>query len=720
MSYHPRMPTAVEEAPLTASILLVDDRPDKLLALESILDGLHQNLVKVRSGDEALRKLLARDFAVILLDVNMPGLDGFETAALIRQRKRSEATPIIFISAINDTETHVSRGYSLGAVDYILTPVIPEILRAKVAVFVDLFLKTEQIKRQAEEHMQLLQEQAARAQAEKEGERMSFLAEAGNVLSASLDYDQTLRNLARLVVPRLAEFCLIDRIDEEGNLHQVAVAHRDPAQETVLRQIRYPQVNEPGHGAYKVYQSGKPYVRNRVDEAVIGELVPEEDRPLIRLLGPTAFAAVPLRARGEVIGSITMVHTAQGASYQDDDLWLAGELAQRAAIALDNVELYQSTKRAREDAEAANQAKDRFLAMLSHELRTPLTPVITHLVKLSDDEEVPDSLRHPLEVIRRNVELEARLIDDLLDLTRVGSGKMHLEAKVVDVHELLRNAIEICRPDLEAKGLHLDVDLAAKEPHVKADPARLQQVFWNVIKNAVKFTAKGSITVTSAGGPDSTMVITVQDTGIGIGEKILSRVFQPFEQAERGTQGGLGLGLAITKSLVELHSGEINVTSDGEGRGATVTVTLPVVAEKPNAATHARPAKKPAEAGLRILLLEDHPDTNESLTLLLELRGYRVSSAMNVTAALELASNEDFDLLLSDLGLPDGSPEPVMKKVAARNGTVGVALSGFGMEKDIEMSRGFGFSHHLVKPVDVGRLMEILEQCGEEARAGCR
>jgi signal transduction histidine kinase/DNA-binding response OmpR family regulator len=720
MSHYSRTPIVVDDPPLTANILLVDDRPDKLLALESILEGLHQNVVKVRSGDEALRQLLARDFAVILLDVNMPGLDGFETAALIRQRKRSEATPIIFISAINDTETHVSRGYSLGAVDYILTPVIPEILRAKVAVFVDLFLKTEQVKRQAEEHAQLLHEQAARAQAEKERERMAFLAEAGNVLAGSLDYDQTFSNLARLVVPRLAEFCLVDRIDSDGNLHQVAVAHRDPAQEAVLRQIRYPDANEPGHGAYRVYQTGRPFVRNRVDEAVIGELVPEADRPLIRLLGPTAFAAVPLRARGEVIGSITMVHTGKGAAYHDDDLWLAGELAQRAALALDNVELYQRANRAREEAEAANQSKDRFLAMLSHELRTPLTPVITHLVKLSDDDEVPDSLRHPLEVIRRNVELEARLIDDLLDLTRVGSGKMHLETKVVDVHELLRNVTEICRPDLEAKGLHLDLDLSAPQPHVRADPARLQQVFWNVIKNSVKFTLKGSISISTSAGPGATMVIAVKDTGIGISEKILSRVFQPFEQAERGTQGGLGLGLAITKSLVELHSGEIEVTSAGEGRGTTVKVTLPVVAEKPNAAAHPRPVRKPAEAGLRILLLEDHPDTNESLRLLLELRGYTVSSALNVAAALELASKQDFDLLLSDLGLPDGSPEPVMKKVASRNGTIGVALSGFGMEKDIEMSRSFGFSHHLVKPVDVGRLMEILDQCGDEVRAACK
>src|SRR5213082_1180110 len=210
------------------NILIVDDRPDKLLTYEVMLAELNENIVRANSGREALRCLLKRDFAVILLDVNMPGMDGFETAALIRQRPRSETTPIIFISAVNDTETHVSRGYSIGAVDYILTPVVPEILRAKIAVFVDLFKKTEQVKRQAEEREKLIREQAARAEAEARQERLAFLADASNVLAGSLDYDETFRNLAHLVVPRVADFCIVLAAEEGGRLHQVAVAHRDP------------------------------------------------------------------------------------------------------------------------------------------------------------------------------------------------------------------------------------------------------------------------------------------------------------------------------------------------------------------------------------------------------------------------------------------------------------------------------------------------------------
>src|SRR6476469_10420903 len=209
------------------NILVVDDRLDKLLAYEVMLADLKQNLVCVRSGKEALRRLLQEDFAAILLDVNMPGMDGFETAALIRQRQRCETTPIIFVSAINDTMNHISRGYSLGAVDYILTPVVPDILRAKIAVFVDLFKKTEQIKRQADEREKLVREQAARAEAEARQERLAFIADASNVLAGSLDHEETFRNLAALVVPRIADFCIVLAAEDDGTIRQVAVAHRD-------------------------------------------------------------------------------------------------------------------------------------------------------------------------------------------------------------------------------------------------------------------------------------------------------------------------------------------------------------------------------------------------------------------------------------------------------------------------------------------------------------
>src|SRR5687767_9505810 len=250
------------------NILVVDDRADKLLALEAALAELDENVVRASSGKEALRCLLQQDFAVILLDVNMPGMDGFETATLIRQRPRTELTPIIFVSAINDNENHVSRGYSLGAVDYIGTPIIPEILRAKVTVFVDLFRKTAQIRRQGEERARLIRVEAARAEAEAARERSAFLAEASNVLAASLEYEETFASLTHLLVPKLADYCLVDMVEEDGTLRQVAVAHRDPLLEQRLRhlELRKTTDTEVNYGVAHVVRTGLPEVRSHVEE----------------------------------------------------------------------------------------------------------------------------------------------------------------------------------------------------------------------------------------------------------------------------------------------------------------------------------------------------------------------------------------------------------------------------------------------------------------------
>src|ERR1051325_5404582 len=388
-------PSLKEPAEEKVSILIVDDRHDKMLAYEAILSDLNENIVCARSGKEALRCLLKQDFAVILLDVNMPVMDGFETAALIRQRPRSETTPIIFISAVNDTDTHVSRGYSIGAVDYILTPVVPDILRAKISVFVDLFKKTEQIKRQAEEREKLIREQT-------------------------------------------------------------------------------------------------------------------------------------------------------------------------------------TAEHARIEAERASAAKDKFLAMLSHELRTPLTPVLASVSTLEWDENLPAAMHEPLQLIRRNVELEARLIDDLLDLTRISKGKVQLSFEVVDAHTLLRNALEICQSDIEQKKLELRTNLNATKVYLRADPARLQQIFWNLIKNAVKFPPDGGTLEirTSTNGEDE-LQVEIEDSGCGIEDELLPRIFDAFEQGDRTQLGGLGLGLAISKALVEAHDGSINAPSLGRGRGSTFTALFP-------------------------------------------------------------------------------------------------------------------------------------------------
>jgi signal transduction histidine kinase/DNA-binding response OmpR family regulator len=715
--------SAQEPAEKKVSILIVDDRPDKLLGYETILDELNENVVRANSGKEALRCLLKQDFAVILLDVNMPVMDGFETAALIRQRPRSETTPIIFISAVNDTETHVSRGYSIGAVDYILTPVVPEILRAKIAVFVDLFKKTEQVKRQAEEREKLIREQAARAEAEERQERFSFLADASNVLAGSLDYEETFRNLAALVVPRVADFCIVLAVEEEDAMRQVAVAHRDPADDPAMQKLvaQFPSSAAAQVGGAHVLKTGKSQMVCDVHDGDLREVFSKKaDRELIRSFSAQSFIAVPLRAHDRVLGALVMINTSPERICGSEELSLAEELAHRAALALDNARLYESAQKARTESERANRAKDSFLAMLSHELRTPLTPVLTSVLALEQADNLSDEMRASLQMIRRNVELEARLIDDLLDLTRISKGKVQLSLEEVDAHSLLRNALEICQADIDKKGLALQTDFAAEKVSLEADPARLQQIFWNLIKNAVKFTPEGGRLQIRTQNLDGQLQVEVSDTGMGIDAETLPKIFNAFEQGARSQLGGLGLGLAISKALVETHNGKLTAASAGRDQGATFTATFPV-GESSAANRHtAMPVMAAARKSMRVLLVEDHEDTNRSLTQLLRRRGYHVQPAHSVEAALAAAAHEQFDVLVSDIGLPDGSGIDLMEKLKGDHPIFGIALTGFGMEDDLRKSRDVGFNHHLVKPVDLNRLDALIQQAepiGEEVVA---
>jgi signal transduction histidine kinase/response regulator RpfG family c-di-GMP phosphodiesterase len=715
-----KAPAAADEK---VRILIVDDRPDKALSLQAVLADLNQSIVVASSGKEALRCLLQQEFAVILLDVNMPGMDGFETAALIRQRPRSETTPIIFVSAVNDTETHVSRGYSLGAVDYILTPVVPEILRAKVAVFVDLYRKTELVKRQAEERAEFIREQARRAEAEAAQERMAFLAEASKVLASSLDHQEILDRLAHLLIPRLADYCIVDIMDKDGALRSLAVAHRDPAFEPRLRAIREscPVKMAGSHGVARVYQTGEAALHDGADEAFLQEFsCCDEHLATLRELGYSGAIVVPLAGRARTLGTLSLIATQPGHAYGPPDLSLAVAFAQRAALALENAGLYKAAQQARAEAERANLAKDQFLAMLSHELRTPLTPVLTTILNLEADEHLSSEARAGLQMIRRNVELEARLIDDLLDLTRISKGKVQLHLETVDAHALLRHALEICDPDIAAKKLTAEMDTGAEHFHLSGDSARLQQIFWNLLKNAVKFTpAGGRVIISTRNAQPGELEVAVQDTGLGIEPELLPRVFDAFEQGERMRHGGLGLGLAITKALVGLHGGRIVAESEGRDRGAKFTLVFPTTEPPAAPRTEKALARPRHRRQLRILLTEDHEDTNRSLTRLLRRRGYLVKSAHDVRTAVELAQEGEFDVLISDMGLPDGSGLDLMEKLsAARAPFFGIALSGFGMESDIRKSRAAGFHHHLIKPVDLNKLDAILQQAAADATHG--
>ncbi len=379
-----------------------------------------------------------------------------------------------------------------------------------------------------------------------------------------------------------------------------------------------------------------------------------------------------------------------------------------------NESLLESERIARAEAEAASRAKDRFLAVLSHELRTPLTPVALAATAMEMDPRLPFEFREDVAMVRRNVELETRLIDDLLDLSRVTSGKLRLNPQPTNIHRLIHHVLETVGAELHEKQLRVETKLDARNDHVNVDPARLQQTLWNLLKNAAKFTAAGGRITISTRNEPSAVVIEVVDSGIGIAAETLPHIFDPFEQGDAEVTrrfGGMGLGLAIAKAVVDLHQGTIRAASEGVGKGATFTVTLPLSGE--TAANEPRPGAESGDAKaspVRLLLVEDHADSAKILVKLLRLDGIDVQWASSVAAAKALSQAGNFDVVVSDLGLPDGTGYDLMRELRRQRPVLGIAMSGFGMEDDIRQSREAGFVEHLVKPVNLAQLREAIRR----------
>jgi PAS domain S-box-containing protein len=590
---------------------------------------------------------------------------------------------------------------------------------------------------------------AARVQAEAAGRRASFLADAGALLAASLGYEATLERLGRLAVPRIADYSVLFEIDSPL-VRQAAVAHVDPAKEpllTRLGEIGKLSLDDPGNPVAAVARSGQPALGS---SSAAESLRPAGDSAemddLCARLGGQSSLILPLAARGQVLGVLLLATAESGRRYGPDDLALGSDLAHRAALAIDNARLYR-------EAQRANIAKDRFLSTLSHELRTPLTPVLAVVSGLELRRELPADVHGGLAMIRRNVELEARLIDDLLDLTRVSRGKLVLELEVADLRQVLKAVFDGCRAQHEdAARRRLVLDLGADEHHVWADTPRLNQVFWNLLQNAIKFTSEDGTVTLASSNEGRWLRVDVADTGVGIDPELLPRIFEPFEQGQRGIThrfGGLGLGLAISRAIVELHGGSLAAASPGPGHGATFSVRLPLGLPLGTIGASSRPATEQAtddaaaghpengtgetptglgamanaivaatgDAPLHILVVEDHPDSATALADLLRSVGHRVTLAENVAAAvaraeaaaLGLDDDGGFDLVLSDLGLPDGTGFDLMRRLADRYGLRGIALSGYGAEADIARSRAAGFATHLTKPVHLRALTTAIQ-----------
>ena len=691
-----------------ASILIVDDRPEKLLALEAVLEDLGQTIVRAYSGREALRHVLVQDFAVILLDVNMPGMDGFETASLIRQRKSSEHVPIIFITAFGD-EMHAARGYSLGAVDYILAPVMPDVLRSKVGVFVDLFRKTQQLRRQAD---------WLRARADQ----LHKLTAASLAINAALSVDEML--------------CVVtDNARQIIGAHQAgALAVLAPGNNRVARAASFSEKfagaqrccrpMESGDAYRAVIESGKPLRLTQAELERQADWLEGGGIMRIGLPDPSVmidppmrgWLAAPLTGRdGRNMGLLQLSDRFDG-DFNNDDEAILVQLAQMASIALEN-SLYAEERE-------ANRIKDEFLATLSHELRTPLNAILgwTQLLR-SEESSGPgahDDVSHGLEVIERNARSQTKLIEDLLDVSRITTGKMRLNIRPAEIGPVVIAAADVVRPALEAKQIRFDcdVDQTAGATTLNADPDRLQQVFWNLLSNAAKFTPAGGRISCRLDLHDDRVRFAVTDSGRGIDPKFLPAVFDRFRQADSSStrsQGGLGIGLTIVRHIVELHGGTVQAQSEGEGKGATFVVELPRVhvvsgpeapVVKPAAArAPANGTGVPNIAGKTVLLVDDEPDTREVIGQMLTRAGAKVSLAGSAREAMELLSRSRHEVLVSDIAMPDEDGYSLIRRVRALPGDQGgdipaVALTAYAREEDRRRALSAGFQAHLSKPVE--------------------
>jgi PAS domain S-box-containing protein len=438
-------------------------------------------------------------------------------------------------------------------------------------------------RKQAEtQHATLAREQAARAAAEISEKRALFLARASQALATSLNEEQIFQEAVRIAVPFLADICIVDRLEEAGFSRMAAINQSSTVKFDAASRLRerYPIELADNYLVAEVMRTGEtrvfsdPVKPSKDTAQFLGE---QKEYPLLKALSAQSAIIVPLVNRGDVFGAISFIVTDAARSYDLAEIALTQDFGRRVSTAVDHALLYATAQEAQRSAEMASRAKDRFLAMLSHELRTPLTPILFSSSILIEDPSVPEAIREHLRVIVKNAELEARLIDDLLDVTRISRGKLHLSFGIADAHEVLRSVLETCSSELLSKQLLVSVDLQATNYQLCADVDRLQQVFWNLLKNAIKFTPpEGRISIRSMNLRSDLLRIEVQDSGKGIAPGVVPRIFDPFEQAENSE--GLGLGLAICKNIVELHGGRITVSSPGLGKGATFIVEIPVVA----------------------------------------------------------------------------------------------------------------------------------------------
>ena len=684
-----------------ASILIVDDLAEKLLVFTTVLENLGHELVCAHSGAEALKEILKKEFAAILLDVNMPDIDGFETAALIRKYKRSANTPIIFVTSYAD-ELQTIRGYSLGAVDYILSPIVPEILRSKVKVFVDLHLAQRRLRRRVAERVALAAAEGARKVAEENTQRSNFLSHASRLLTATLDPEIAARRLMELLVPEFGVRAAVALCDADGEPDVVFECESSPAGRLRMRRRA---AGELGEGELASWREG----------------LVAETTAVAKRGGPLRL---PLVTAARVVGALVL--WTEGA-----DPAIVPELAERSAVALENARLYRSLQLEIEERrgiesrlQESNRRKDEFLAMLSHELRNPLAPIRTAVEVIRQVAPDDPKVMWGMDITRRQIDQLTRLVEDLLDVARINQGKIALQLDALDLREVVEHAVETALPFIRARRHQLTKTLPDSPVMLRGDFARLSQVVANLLNNAAKYTEEGgTIDVTLATTAEAKAVVTVTDNGIGIDADLLPNVFELFEQGKQSldrAQGGLGVGLTLVQRLVEMHNGNVEATSAGVGAGAQFRVTMPCLVE-----VGERPAQvavqPPPRRACRILVVDDNQDAAQATAVLLELAGHEVKAVGDGHDALASAPVFAPHVVLLDIGLPRLDGYAVARELRTLDETSSaclIALTGYGQPADRGRAMEAGFDHHLTKPADPDELLRVIQEWLHSHAAG--
>jgi signal transduction histidine kinase len=651
-----------------ASVLIVDDTPANLLVLEAVLAPLGPRIVRANTGAEAVALVKTEVFAVALVDVQMPEMDGFETAAAIRATDNGRELPIVFLTAIHRDSDYVRRGYQAGAADYITKPFDPEILRARVRAFVDLYSQREQVR---------IADIAVQTRARDDAMRRlrGVLLDSPTLLASMRgpDHRCDFANPA---------FRAMTGVALEGK----------PFATVGVRAELGPLLSAAYHSGARVHVDELKTTRDGVRDARFFQVSIQPQRT----------------ADGDIEGLLV---------YLIDITAHVEARSALEALEKERVRLLDNERTARRDAEIANLAKDEFLATISHELRTPLNAILgwSRMARTA-----PDRIDHALTVIERNAAVQARIIEDVLDVSRIMSGRLKLDIDEVNLDGTIRGALDAVKPAAVAKNVQLAVDIG-EIGVLFGDADRLQQIVWNLLTNAIKFTPKGGRIELSATRNTDDVVVRVRDTGQGIERSFLPHVFDPFRQADGSTtrrHGGVGLGLAIVKQLVQAHGGTIRAESDGVGLGATFVATLPVAANAEESARE-RPQKHATATsgdfstrldGLTVLVVDDEEDARDLLVQALGDRGAAVATAGSVAEALGELARCRPHVVVSDIAMPDADGYALVQRMRALStesggATPAIALTAYARAEDAASALRAGFQMHLPKPVDLERLV---------------